>query len=191
MSSACALATPCSTAPVDEALALRVHLGVDLLAHGAAQQVGFAERIAGQHLRDLHHLLLVDDDAVGLLQDRLEHRMEVLRLLVAVLAGAVGRDVRHRARAIERHQRDDVLEAVGPHVDQRLAHARTFHLEHADHLAARQHLVGLGVVERDRRRGRPRCRAALISLTARRAPSASSGRGSRTSPAPPARPISC
>jgi hypothetical protein len=61
----------------DEALALRVHLGLDLLAHGAAQQVGVAERVAGQDLGDLHHLLLVDDDAVGLLQDRLQLRVRV------------------------------------------------------------------------------------------------------------------
>ena len=33
----------------DEALALRLHLGADLLAHGAAQQVGLAERVAGEH----------------------------------------------------------------------------------------------------------------------------------------------
>jgi hypothetical protein len=69
--SALALSMPRSTAPSHETVALRVHLRLDLLAHGAAQQVGFAERVAGQHLRDLHHLLLVDDDAVGLLQDRL------------------------------------------------------------------------------------------------------------------------
>jgi hypothetical protein len=48
-----------------------------------------------------------------------------------------GRDVFHRARTIERHQRDDVFEAVRLHADQRLAHALTFDLEHADRLAAR------------------------------------------------------
>ena len=52
--------------PVDEARALRVHLLLDLLAHRAAQHVGFAERIARQRLRDLHYLFLIDDDAVGL-----------------------------------------------------------------------------------------------------------------------------
>ena len=51
---------------VDEAGALRVHLLLDLLAHRAAQHVGFAERIARQRLRDLHHLFLIDDDAIGL-----------------------------------------------------------------------------------------------------------------------------
>ncbi len=77
--------------------------------------------------------------------------MEIFRLLVAVLARAIGRDVRHRARAIQRDQRDDVLETVGPHVDQRAPHALAFNLEHADHLAARQHLIALGVVDRQRR----------------------------------------
>ena len=125
----------------DEHRALLFHLGADLLAHRAAQQVGVAERIAGHDLRDLHHLFLVDDDAERLLQDRLQHRMQIFRLLVAMLARAIGRDVRHRARPVQRDQRDDVLEAVRAHVDQRAPHALTFHLEHADHIAAGQHLV--------------------------------------------------
>ena len=71
---------------LDEVLALLLHLLADLLAHGAAQQVGLAERVAGQDLRRLHHLLLVDDDAERLAQDRLELGMDVFRLLQAVLA---------------------------------------------------------------------------------------------------------
>ena len=59
-------------AALDEMLALILHLLADLLAHRAAQQVGVAEREAGKDLRGLHHLLLIDDDAEGLLQDRLE-----------------------------------------------------------------------------------------------------------------------
>ena len=39
-----------------------------LFAHGAAQQVSAAQRIATQDLRCLHHLLLVDKDAVGFSQ---------------------------------------------------------------------------------------------------------------------------
>ncbi len=76
--------------------------------------------------------------------------MDVLRLLHLVLARAIGRDVRHRTRAVERDQRDDVLEPVGPHVEQRAAHALTFQLEDAHRLGACQLPVGLRVVERDR-----------------------------------------
>jgi hypothetical protein len=64
--------TPRSTAPSTKIAALLRHLLGLLLAHRAAQQVGAAERVAGEHLRDLHHLLLVQDDAVGRLQHRLE-----------------------------------------------------------------------------------------------------------------------
>ena len=74
--------------------------------------------------------------------------MDVIGPLQRVLARAIGRDVRHRPGPVERDQRDDVLEAVGPHVEQRPAHALAFHLEHADRLAARQLLVAFGVVER-------------------------------------------
>ena len=57
-----------------EAAALLGHLFRFLLAHGAAQHVGLAQRVAGDAIRDLHHLLLVDHDAVGLLQDFLQLR---------------------------------------------------------------------------------------------------------------------
>ena len=53
---------------VDEDGALLGHLLGLLLAHRAAQQVRAAERVAGQHLRDLHHLFLVQDHAVGRLR---------------------------------------------------------------------------------------------------------------------------
>ena len=76
-------------------------------------------------------------------------RMDVVGLLLAVLHRAIGRDVGHRAGTVERDQRDDVLEPVGAHFDERLAHARAFQLEHADRLAAPEHFVGLLVVERD------------------------------------------
>ena len=73
----------------------------------------------------------------------------VVRLLVAELHGAIGRDIRHRAGTVERDERDDVLETVGVHFDQRLAHAGAFQLEHAHRLAAPEHFVGLSVVERN------------------------------------------
>jgi hypothetical protein len=52
---------------LDEDRALLLHLLADLLAHRAAEHVGAAEGVAGDHAGGLHHLLLVDQDAVGLL----------------------------------------------------------------------------------------------------------------------------
>ena len=128
---------------------LPAHDGLVFLAHGLAQDVGLAQRVAGHHLGDLQHLLLVDDDAVGLLQDRLQHGMEIVDRLLAVLPVDVGRDVVHGARPIERGHGHDVLEAVGLQPLQALADTGAFQLEHADRVRLRQQLVGLAVVERD------------------------------------------
>ena len=125
------------------------HDGLVLLAHGLAQDVGLAQRVAGHHLGDLQHLLLVDDDAVGLLQDRLQHLVQAVDGLLAVLPVDVGRDVVHGARPIERGHGHDVLEAVGLEALQAVAHAGTFELEHADRIGPGEQLVGLAIVERD------------------------------------------
>ena len=133
----------------DETFALGVHLGLDLLAHRAAQDVGLSQTVARQVFGDLLDLLLIGDDAERLLEDRLQQRMRVFDLLFAELARAIDGDIGHRARTIERDQSDQVLEAVGPHVDQRLLHPRAFDLEHADRFAASEHLERLLVVKRN------------------------------------------
>ena len=61
-----------------------------------------AERIASEDLRRLHHLFLVDEDPVGLLEDAFEQRVRIFDRLLAVLAAAEHRDVVHRTRTIER-----------------------------------------------------------------------------------------
>ena len=135
-------------APGDEAFALDVHFGLDLLAHRAAQQIGVAERIAGKDLRRLHHLFLVDEDAVGLRQDAFELGMRKLDRDLARLALAEQRDVVHRARAVERDERDDVAEIGRLHCSQRAPHAFRFELEHAHRVARLHQFVDLGIVER-------------------------------------------
>src|SRR3712207_9298968 len=57
--------------------ALPIYLGLDLLAHRPAQEIGRAQAVAGEHLGRLHHLLLVDEDAVSLLQRSEEHTSEL------------------------------------------------------------------------------------------------------------------
>ena len=85
---------------VDKQLALRLHLGGDLLAHRPAQQIGAAEAVARQHLGDLHHLLLVDHDPVGLPQDPLDRRVRIVGDLLAVLDRDIARNVLHRPGAV-------------------------------------------------------------------------------------------
>ena len=69
-----------------ETLALLRHLLGVLLAHGAAQQVGFTERVSREPVGDLHHLFLVHDHAQRLRQDFFQFRQFVFDLPAPVLA---------------------------------------------------------------------------------------------------------
>ena len=55
----------------DKVGALPLHHIVLFLTHGTAHHIRLAVAIPGQCPKDLHDLLLVDDKAVGILQDRL------------------------------------------------------------------------------------------------------------------------
>ena len=121
-----------------------------LLAHRLAQVVGLGRAEAGDLLRDLHQLLLVDAAAVGRLGDRPQARVGVGDARRLALAARVVVDVAHRPRAVERDQGDDVVELRRAHLAQRVAHALGLELEDADRVAAGEHLVGLRVVHRDR-----------------------------------------
>ncbi len=145
--------------PGDEHVALLRHLFCVLLAHRAAQEVRAAERVAPHHLRDLHHLLLVHHDPVGGFQDRLQARIEVFDPLAVLALDELG-DELHRPGAVQRDERDDVLEAVGPRALDEIAHAARFELEYRGGVGVGEHRVGVGIVERDlleREVGLPHC----------------------------------
>ena len=72
-----------------------------------------------------------------------------------MLAACIHGDLVHRARPVERIERDQVLEFGRAHLLERLAHALGLELEHARRVAAREHLVRAAVVERQRRHIRP------------------------------------
>ncbi len=104
---------PFSFAPRTKRLAVRGHFLRFLLSHGAAQQVGFSERISRDDVRDLHHLFLVDDDAVGFRKDRLQLGEFVFDLLGAVfpLDEVVDHAAADRAGPVESVQRREVFDA--------------------------------------------------------------------------------
>ena len=132
-----------------------------LLAHRAAKKIGAAQRVPRQRRRDLHDLLLIDDDAVGVLQDGLEQRVVVLHLLAPVLAldEVVDHAALQRPGSIQRARGDDVLEAVGLQLLQQLAEAARLQLEHAGHVGQRRSSCT---------RRRPRCRSPTDRAAPRR-----------------------
>ncbi len=134
---------------VDEFRAFAGHLLGVLLAHRAPQQVRAAKAVARHDLRDLHHLFLIDDDALGFGQDVVDGRVDGFQIAEAVLDLAIGRDVLHRAGTVQRHQRYDILDAGRLHASQRIHHAAGFHLEHRDRLRTGVERIGYRVIQRD------------------------------------------
>src|SRR6266704_65622 len=120
----------------------------------AAEQVRLSERVAGQDLGGLLHLLLVDDQAVGwlehLAQRLLELRVDRRDLLQPVLAQrVVGVRVHaHRPRPVQSADGGDVLEVVRLHRPQQRAHGPAVELEHAERVPAGQQVIGRLVIER-------------------------------------------
>ena len=133
-------------AAIDKAQPLRIHLGLHLLAHGAAQQVGVAQRIAGEDLRCLHHLFLIDEDPVSLRQNHAQLFVRIFNRFRPILATAKQGNIVHRSRPIQRDQRDDVAKIGRLHRGQRPPHAFGIQLEHPHRIAPLQQGVHILVV---------------------------------------------
>ena len=123
------------------------HLLGLLLAHRTAQHVRPAQAVAAQYLGRLHDLLLVDEDAIGFFQHLTQQRVRVLDCFLAMLARDEGGNQVHRAGAVKRHQRDQILEARGLGVLQQALHAGRLELEHALRVAVAEQLENLAIVQ--------------------------------------------
>ena len=120
----------------DKFFALGGHDFGFLFAHGAAEDVALSEGEAGEGLGGLLNLFLVDDDAVGFVEDGFEQGVVVLYVFGAVFAAGEAFDELHGAGAVEGEDGDDVLYAVGGDLAEGVAHAGGFELEDADGVAA-------------------------------------------------------
>ena len=132
-----------------EGVFLAVHLLGIFLPHGTAQQVCLTQGIAGQGTRNLHDLFLVDDNSIGVLQDRFQFRQIVHHLLAAMLT--FNKIIHHaaskRAGTIKGAGRDDVLETGWFELDQHILDAAGFQLEYPGGVTGRDQIVaGLVVV---------------------------------------------
>jgi hypothetical protein len=99
-----------------------------------AHVVGVVERAPGDRGDHPDHLLVVDDDAVGLGEDRAQDLVRVARLLEPVAAVEERADHvgLHRARSEQRDVDDQVLEAAGLEAGEELALAGRLDLEAAE-----------------------------------------------------------
>ena len=137
------------------------HTGPVLLADRLPQVVRLGPGEAGDLLGDLHRLLLVEGHPVRGLGDRAEPVVEVGDPFGVPLVARVLVHEAHRARAVKRPERHQVVELGRPHFPERLPHPIGLELEHADRVAALEHLVRPLVVERKRGHVGPRADGAL------------------------------
>ena len=124
-------------ATFNEAAALLGHFFGFFLTHGSTQHVRTAEGVTGHDLGNLHHLFLIQDDAVSRRQYRLEAFVLVVRVRIRQFGATVltvDEVVHHarlqRARTEQCHQCDQVFQAVGLELFDQLLHAAGFKLEH-------------------------------------------------------------
>ena len=130
---------------------VRLHLVDDVLllfAHGLPETVGLPLREACELLGQQHDLLLIDRDAIGLLQILLTGVQIISNRLSPVLARNKIRDVFHRPWTIQGVHGNQVLKHSWLQRFQVFLHSCRFILEYADGVTALEQLVGLGVVQR-------------------------------------------
>ena len=117
-------------AAVDKMFPLCLHHSVFLLAHGTADIICLPERKACQLPEDLHDLLLIDDAAVGHIQNVRQLRGLVADLIWLVPVAQIGGNGVHGARTVQADQSDDIFKVLGLQAHKHLFHAGGFQLEH-------------------------------------------------------------
>ena len=119
------LGDPVGSASGHELGALRGHLFLLLLSHGAAKDVRFSKRKTRQEIGDLHHLFLVQDDAVGFLKNVFQLRKFEADLGLALFA--VDEIVDHAALdgagTVQRVESGEIFDARGLVATENVAHA--------------------------------------------------------------------
>src|SRR5690606_22834705 len=112
------------------------------------KHVALAQRVAGEAARDLHHLLLIDHDAVSLGENFLHQGMVNLDRFAAVFPRDERRNHVHWTRAIESANGDDLLEDVDMELLCKILHSSRLELEHSQRTALIEEIKRGLIVER-------------------------------------------
>ena len=138
---------PLALGAVNKPLPLLGHQRGDFLAHRLAYRVRLAQGIAGKVLQNQQHLVLVNNDSVGLVQQILEAGVGVGNRGAPVLGVNEGVNMLHRPRPVQGNHRGDVPQVGGLQLLDVPLHTSTFQLEQVGGLAGREQLKGLFIIE--------------------------------------------
>ena len=126
-----------------------VQLVAQLLSHRLTQGVTLTTGEVRQQTGEQHDLLLIDRDAVGVLQILLHDGDVVFDGLASVFAVDEVGDVVHRSRTVKGVHGDEVLERGRLELAQVLLHARRLELERTDGASLAVQFIGGGIVDVD------------------------------------------
>ena len=126
-----------------------VHLLDHFLTHRLAERVALATGEVGEKTRQKHDLLLIDRDAVGVLEIFLHDGNIIDNRFATMLAGDEIGDVVHGARTVEGIHGYEVFECGRLEFAEIFLHSGRLELECAGGAALAIELIGLGVVDGD------------------------------------------
>ena len=133
----------------DEQRLLFLHFLGLLFSHRPTQQIGLPQRKPGQPISDGHHLLLIDDNPIGVPQYRFQGRRIIgqVRWAAFPFDEIIHHPAFERPRTVQGQHGDQILKPFGCDLDQKIAHPRTFQLENSGRARGRQQRVGRGVIQ--------------------------------------------
>ena len=114
------------------------------------EKIGLPEREAGELRSDLHHLLLIDDDAEGVLQNLLELGELVANVHLASFAAdeVIDHPAPDRAGTVQCVECGQIAQLLRLEAPENVPHAITLELKHTKRPTFREKLVGLRVIQR-------------------------------------------
>ena len=139
---------------IDEDLSLCLDDFHLFLGNGPANIIRLTHGITAQTAKNLNNLLLVDNTAVGYLQDRLQQGRLIGDLFPVQLIFDKGGDRIHGTGTVKGHDCRNIFNRTGLHVHTDTGHARRFQLENALGLTLPEHLESSIVIIRCRVHGK-------------------------------------
>ena len=121
------------------------------MTHGAAQQICVCQAEPGELVGNAQHLLLVQDDAVRICQQRCEGRVELSARLLAEMAAdkSILQTAAERTGAIQCQGNHQVIDGMRLDLTQGGAHTGAFDLEAANGARLADGLCSCGIVNGD------------------------------------------
>ena len=118
-----------------------------LLTNSLTQCVSLTTSKSTPFLRNLHKLLLIDQNSVSIFQRVFHSRMQISYFFFAVFAPNKTVNKLHWTRTIKSHHSNNIFKRSRLQSTQISLHSRRFQLEYASRVAALKQLVGLSIIK--------------------------------------------